>query len=661
MRKKVNTKVKSNPHNNPQQSGPKLNNQFDSLISSKSGILPNDAEVSITINFTQITNLNINHLPQNNINYDENGYTNLHKAVKGNNFKAVQAILRNNPDINVRDLQYGKTALHIAAESGFREIVNLLLQYKEALSLDLDIKDREGYTALHLASMPILSLNVSYFEDYIIESSYPSKMTLLEKRIKDYDDIVFALIERGANFNILDNYNRSCLDFHIQNGKTEVIAQLLEIPDIIINDTTLYNLISLYAAKGEISYLKNVYCKDTCKNEKFSSIYIDYLINQKDILNLVKFLIDCHNHKIKIKNIHKILELAIVCNKQEIIVYFIKNNGFFNLALEEPLFNNMTLLDNAISSNHLMVIEELLKAQVNFNETQLKYIFNLAALNLNENLFSYMLNGFKIDINREGEPLLKHGISTSDSNLLMLLLKYGITLTHELANEIVNMAVYCKDSKLLSFMIINKENFKLNIHESGAESLEYAINNNQCEIAETLLKAGISANLTYIKYLLKLSIEECKTSLLSYLLSNKMVFNLDVNMPLDESESLPLHYAVKSGNIIAVNLLLEHEADCFSRDVEGKSPIDWAVLLKRDFIAKRMLEGKVEDIDDYIKQIADILENPMYEPQINDMGFLKEEINITTIHETNEIMKLYRVWRLSADKGFGKDRMDLMM
>jgi len=81
---------------------------------------------------------------------DEDGWTPLHDASTGNNFKdgsVLRLLLGHVADVNVRTKD-GWTPLHLASHNGKLEVVGLLLEH----GADVEVKDNDGETALQVAS-----------------------------------------------------------------------------------------------------------------------------------------------------------------------------------------------------------------------------------------------------------------------------------------------------------------------------------------------------------------------------------------------------------------------------------------------------------------------------------------------------------------------------
>ena len=133
-------------------------------------------------------------------------------------------------DPNVREDNYGATPLHVAAEYGYSEIVEVLLEH----GATPNIRDKDGRTPLHYAAMfgnsKVVEVLLEHGADpnirnkygstplhYAAAFDYPKIVELLPKDLSDYDvtplqgavefsypEVVKLLLEHGANPNIQD-------------------------------------------------------------------------------------------------------------------------------------------------------------------------------------------------------------------------------------------------------------------------------------------------------------------------------------------------------------------------------------------------------------------------------------------------------------------------
>lgn len=80
--------------------------------------------------------------------HNDAGWTPLQLAAEAGSYHAVRALVRAGADVNSSDMSYGRTALHIAVESGHKDIVEFLLKNTK---VDVNKRNFSGNTALHTA------------------------------------------------------------------------------------------------------------------------------------------------------------------------------------------------------------------------------------------------------------------------------------------------------------------------------------------------------------------------------------------------------------------------------------------------------------------------------------------------------------------------------
>ena len=112
-----------------------------------------------------------------NINVkDYQGRTPLHWACCYGNYNAVKTLLNNGADTSIIDMD-GNSVLHFAAEKGFLDIIQLLV---EEYNLNIYSKNFRNQTMLDIA---ILEEDVDILQ-YILESNISERQNLLDS-IKD--------------------------------------------------------------------------------------------------------------------------------------------------------------------------------------------------------------------------------------------------------------------------------------------------------------------------------------------------------------------------------------------------------------------------------------------------------------------------------------------
>jgi len=157
-----------------------------------------------------------------NVREDDKGATPLHVAAEYGYSEIVEVLLEHGVDPNIRD-KYGDTPLHYAAVFGNSKVVEVLLER----GADPNIRDKYGLTPLH----------------YAAAFDYPKIVELLHKKdLSDYDttplqaaaefnypNVVELLLEHGANPNIQENkYGYTPLHYAVGNCRVDVVRVLLE-------------------------------------------------------------------------------------------------------------------------------------------------------------------------------------------------------------------------------------------------------------------------------------------------------------------------------------------------------------------------------------------------------------------------------------------------
>lgn len=136
------------------------------------------------------------------------------KTKNQNNFNLLILVsLRNSPDtiteakyfidkgINVNDFtNQGKTALTFACTTRNLELVKLLVEN----GANINATDFEGFTAL----MHVVYYNENYGDDK--------------------SNIIYYMINNGADFNIRNNYNKTVLDYAIDNNMSQSVKLLMD-------------------------------------------------------------------------------------------------------------------------------------------------------------------------------------------------------------------------------------------------------------------------------------------------------------------------------------------------------------------------------------------------------------------------------------------------
>ncbi|SPM44542.1 ankyrin repeat-containing protein 16 [Orientia tsutsugamushi] len=146
-----------------------------------------------------------------NINLqDGNGETILHTSASYNRRDIVEFLLNNNADVNIKN-KSGKTPVHLAAQSSNQCILQLLLdRYPDMVNL----QDHNDKTALHLVVKSYLEILSA--GPYILEFRENDR----NKRLIDTLDVLDTLLNMGSDLNIKDNDGQTALHLAVLGYST---------------------------------------------------------------------------------------------------------------------------------------------------------------------------------------------------------------------------------------------------------------------------------------------------------------------------------------------------------------------------------------------------------------------------------------------------------
>jgi len=172
-------------------------------------------------------------------------------AARDGNLKKVKALLKGNPDLVFNKDTGGLTALHYAAESGYRDVVELLL----ANNADVNAKDDAGNTRLHLVAKfgrkDVGELLIAHRAEYDvfdvsavgdtekIKALLTSNPNLIFSKDKQgetplhlaaafgYKDVADLLLTNHADVNAKDNNGMTPLHMAAGQDRREVVELLL--------------------------------------------------------------------------------------------------------------------------------------------------------------------------------------------------------------------------------------------------------------------------------------------------------------------------------------------------------------------------------------------------------------------------------------------------
>ena len=153
-------------------------------------------------------------------------YTALHLSVIAEKIDNVKCLLENNIETKAYDSGQ-KTAAHYAAGLKSPDILNVLLLHDPLMK---DMKDKDGWTALHIAVEKDLLENVKCFVEHDANINAETRANWTPLHLAAYhgkSEILDYLLKSGSNVNIRTCKLRTALHCSIFSGNINVVTSLI--------------------------------------------------------------------------------------------------------------------------------------------------------------------------------------------------------------------------------------------------------------------------------------------------------------------------------------------------------------------------------------------------------------------------------------------------
>ncbi|GLT89657.1 hypothetical protein SLE2022_076340 [Rubroshorea leprosula] len=161
--------------------------------------------------------------------------TPLHSAVREGNLELVLEIISGSEDAELKDLlsrqnHSGETALYVASECGYADLVKEMIKYYD-VSL-AGIKARNGYDAFHIASkqgdMAVLKVLMDADPELLMTFDSSNTTALHTAALQGHIEVVNFLLEKGSNVATIARSNgKTALHAAARNGHLEIVKALL--------------------------------------------------------------------------------------------------------------------------------------------------------------------------------------------------------------------------------------------------------------------------------------------------------------------------------------------------------------------------------------------------------------------------------------------------
>ncbi|PON66979.1 Transmembrane protein [Parasponia andersonii] len=159
----------------------------------------------------------------------------LHSAARAGNIAAVRDILAGAGEDELKELlakqnQSGETALYVAAEYGYADLVREMIQYYDLT--DAGIKARNGFDAFHIAAkqgdLDVLKVLMEAHPGLAMTVDVSNTTALHTAATQGHTEIVNHLLEAGSSLATIARSNgKTALHSAARNGHLEVVKALL--------------------------------------------------------------------------------------------------------------------------------------------------------------------------------------------------------------------------------------------------------------------------------------------------------------------------------------------------------------------------------------------------------------------------------------------------
>ena len=441
---------------------------------------------------------------------NDDGWTALHYSARNGSYESVTLIAAMGIDINL-ETKNGRNCLHIAALYGHLNLCKTLI---DKSNFNVQMTDRDGYTALHYSARKGCYDSIKFFTDIGTDIKLKTNNGMNCLHIAAHHDHL-NLCKILINKNYFDGQisaNDGCTALHYFaiNGR--------------------YELIKFLADMGADINLKN--------NLGLNCLHIAALYGH---LNLCKELINKHNTDVKIGDLggSTALHYSAKNGSYELINFFADMGTDINLKTK----NGLNCLHIAADSGHLNLCKTLIDRH-NFD------------VNMGDN---------------SGSTALHFSAKSGSYELIKYFSDAGtdISLKNNLGFNCLHIATIHGHLDLCK-TLIDKHNFNVQIADNyGYTALHHSAEKGNHELIKLLVDMRTDINLKTSDGSNCLHIAAGSGHLsLCITLINK--YNFDVQMPNNFGWT-PLHFSTKSGNYELVNFFANLGTDLNLKTKNGRN------------------------------------------------------------------------------------------
>ncbi|GBL99074.1 Ankyrin-1 [Araneus ventricosus] len=480
---------------------------------------------------------------------DVNGQNALHIAATEGRETSVEFFLsQRKMFVDAFDNNYC-TPLHLAAQRGHSQIVEILLKFKASTR----VKDVNGYSPIHYAiknghenSAMILLTRDENVDANVTDSGLTALHIAVEKCNLNF---IEYLIQAGANVNTISDRFSTPLHLAVRRGNLKIVEFLIlhgaKINAKRIDGTTPLHYAVLY---GHLHVTKLLLKKGACTTamdniKKWTPLMFAF---QNASCDMVDQLLNVNGNAINQKVLGMThLHLAAKSGHNNAVLSFLRSNSHSTDYINIRDFSGFTALHLSVLCNRLDTTKLLLNkgADMKARDSDGCTPLIIAAEKGNVDLVQ----------------LLIHMKSELDSEAIggMTALHFATLNQHE---EIVDILIKSGANKFAKGVM-------------GIAPLHIAVGTASKNIIEHFLTENNTANFIYGSFtILHLAALSKDTEIVDFITGKYS----DVNSA-SESGFTPLHLAVKGNDINTINSLIGKQADVNLRDKYNHSPLYYAV------------------------------------------------------------------------------------
>ncbi|XP_065343624.1 uncharacterized protein LOC135941815 [Cloeon dipterum] len=458
-----------------------------------------------------------------NVNLKNNhGLTCLNFATVNRDQDLLKILLKNNAHVNAESQFFGQTALHHAAIQNYPEILEMLVDH----DADVNLKDKKGWTALHIAALYYPELSQKLLDHGAdVNSKELEGWTSLHIAARYNPELCQKLLDHGADVNLKTKFGWTALHF-ASRYNTKLLQKLLY-------------------------YGANMNVKD---KDGWTPLHLTTSYNPKSVNMLLDHGADVDS---KLQNGWTALHLAIDLNRPASVLELLVKGADVNLKNVA----GCTALQLAKAQNNRALEDMLLDQSIcnGLNSTTATIdALQLAIASNNFKVAEDLINNYG-DLtvqDKNGKNILQHALKNFE------MVKYLHEKNGELVKQVTN---------------------------DGSTNLHLAIDNDDCpfEVIQWLIeeiKIDVDATNQFGETAFMIACKRNRSDVVEYLLANK---GIDLSIE-DRGGRTALHYAVRSLSVDLVQKLLDLGADLTKKDNDnrnvmfyGLKSMDMILCLKR--------------------------------------------------------------------------------